>query len=68
MQVAMLTLLVAGLADAECFGAEPTLARLSFWVSPERMTEFEVAYEQNVAPLLARHGLVESSRKARTAR
>ena len=38
----------------------PTLARLSFWVSPEQMAEFEGAYEQHVVPLLKQHGLVVS--------
>ena len=47
--------------DAE----EPTLARLSFWVPPERMEEFETAYEKEVAPFLKAHGHVESSRRSR---
>ena len=29
---------------AEVCAAEPTLARLSFWVDEGRMTEFETAY------------------------
>ena len=45
---------------------EPPLARLSFWVSPERMDEFEAAYGEQVVPSLKRHGLVESSRRGRT--
>jgi hypothetical protein len=44
---------------------EPTLARLSFWVPPERMAEFERAYEQKIVSILKRHGLVKSSRKGR---
>ena len=32
--------------------AEPTLARLSFWVPLGRMAEFEVAYEEQVVPIL----------------
>ena len=40
---------------------DPTLARLSFWVLPERMAEFEVVYENQVVPLLKQHGLVVSS-------
>ena len=42
-----------------------TLARLSFWVPPGRMAEFEAAYEAKVAPILKRHGLVESSERGR---
>jgi hypothetical protein len=48
------------------FAAEPTLARLCFWVPPERKAEFESAYQTEIAPLLARHGLSESSRVGRT--
>jgi hypothetical protein len=43
----------------------PTLARLSFWVPPQRMTEFEAAYEARVVPILKRHGLVPSSERGR---
>ena len=32
--------------------AEPTLARLSFWVPPERMSEFEAVYKQQALPYL----------------
>jgi len=46
--------------------AEPTLARLSFWVPEERMAEFEVAYLKKVVPVLKGHGLVESSEPGRT--
>ena len=35
--------------------AEPTLARLSFWVPEERMAEFEVAYLKKVVPVLKGH-------------
>jgi len=45
----------------------PTLARLSFWVSPQRMSEFEAAYRAKVAPILKRHGLTESSERGRAA-
>ena len=48
-----------------CPAAEPTLARLSFRVPPERMAEFESVYRAKVAPLLKRHGLSESSRRGR---
>ena len=39
----------------------PTLARLEFWVPPERMAEFEQAYEEKVMPILTRHGWVAST-------
>jgi len=39
---------------------EPTLARLSFWVSPERMEAFETAYEERIVPVLGKHGLAEA--------
>ena len=42
-----------------------TLARLSFWTSPDRIDEFEAVYEKRVAPLLQRHDLVEYSRRSR---
>ena len=45
---------------------EPTLARLSFWVPPERMEEFVGAYEERVAPLLKKHGFLTSSMHGRT--
>ena len=35
----------------------PALARLCFWVTPERMAAFETAYEQQVLPVLKRLGL-----------
>ena len=43
----------------------PTLARLSFWVPPARMAEFEAAYEAKVLPILKRHGLTPSSERGR---
>ena len=45
--------------------ASPTLARLSFWVPPTRMAEFETAYEAKVVPILKKHGLVESVERGR---
>ena len=33
----------------------PTLARLSFRVPPERISEFEVLYEEKAAPILKRN-------------
>jgi len=50
------------LASAECRALEPTLARLSFWVPPERMADFESAYQEKIVPILNRHGLVLSSK------
>ena len=44
---------------------EPTLARLSFWVPPERMAEFEVIYEEQVTSKLVQFGLVESAEHGR---
>jgi len=43
----------------------PTLARLSFWIPPERMSEFEAAYEARVVPILERHALTPSSERGR---
>ena len=39
----------------------PTLARLSFWVSPEQMDTFEAAYRKKIVPILRRYDLEESS-------
>ena len=44
---------------------EPTLARLSFWVPPERMEEFGAAYADQIAPLLGERGLTESPEQGR---
>ena len=41
------------------------LARLSFWVPPERAEEFTAAYTDEIVPLLKKHGLVESRRRGR---
>jgi len=57
----VLATLVLVLAS-ECWSAS-TLARLSFWAPPERMTEFEAAYQEKVAPILKKRGLVESSER-----
>ncbi len=60
-------LLVVNEASGEAGGANssPTLARLSFWVPPDRMSEFEAAYQEKVVPILKKHGLVESAVKGR---
>jgi hypothetical protein len=42
------------------YAAEPTLARLSFWVPPERMEEFAAVYQDSISPTLKRDGLAES--------
>ena len=44
----------------------PTLARLSFWVSPEQMDKFEAAYEKKLVPILNKHDLAESSERGRS--
>ena len=38
---------------------EQTLARLSFWVPPERMDEMEATYREKILPVFERNGLVE---------
>lgn len=45
--------------------AEPTLARLSFWVAPERMTEMEDIYQRILMPLLQKQGLKPTSQSGR---
>ena len=46
----------------------PTLARLSFRVPPERISEFEDLYEEKAAPILKRIGLSELSEKDRSSK
>ena len=46
-------------------GDEPTLARLCFWLPPEKMAEFQAVYSREVTPILERHGLEESSIQGR---
>ena len=43
----------------------PTLARLSFWVSPEKTDAFEATYDKKVVPVLRKYGLVEFSEPGR---
>ena len=43
----------------------PTLARLAFWIPPDRMAEFEVDYREKVVPIVKKHGLVESTVRGR---
>ncbi len=59
------TILVLLLTLGPSWSAEPTLARLSFWVPPERMDAFATAYREKLLPILKSHGLVESSQPAR---
>ena len=54
------------LTVSKCWCAEPTLARLSFWIPPEQMIEFEAAYEKQVVPILKRHDIVASTEHKRT--
>ena len=56
---------LVALAAWECSAAEPTLARLSFWLPPERMTEFGATYQKEVVPILGKHGLRESAEQGR---
>ena len=54
------------LLPVQTLAAELTaLARLSFWVAPERMADFEQVYEERIVPLLDAHGLVPSERTLR---
>ena len=53
LSLAVLSLLGISPVAAE----EPTLARLAFWVPPERMDEFGKIYNAKVFPLLLSHGL-----------
>ena len=59
--------LLCFLIPAPLVCAEPALARLSFWVPPERMAEFETLYEGEIAPILERHGLAPASGQGRAA-
>ena len=45
---------------------EPTLARLSFWVPPERLEEFATLFAKQVAPFLEQRGLKLSTRTAQS--
>ncbi len=44
---------------------QPTLARLSFWVSPEFTADFETAFDQQLLPILKDHGLKPSAARSR---
>jgi ligand-binding sensor domain-containing protein len=63
--IGIIALLLLGLfspVDAK----EPTLARLVFWIPPERLEEFGAAYAEQIAPVLKKHGLAVSSMLGRT--
>lgn len=45
--------------------AEPTLARLSFWVKSERMDDFTTVYQNELRPYLREFGIEESSIQGR---
>ena len=62
--LAVLGFMLVGLVRP-VYAEEPTLARLSFWAPPERMAEFEAAYEEQVVPILEKHGLVETFQRGR---
>ena len=57
--------IAALLSPAASSAAEPTLARLAFWVPPERMGEFEIDYREQVLTLLKQRGLKESKHRGR---
>ena len=59
------TILCLLLFSGPSWPAEPTLARLSFWLAPERMDEFATAYQEKLLPILKGHGLVESAQPSR---
>lgn len=61
MALVLWLLTLPGTASAQ----RPSLARLSFWVAPERMADFERTYESQIVPLLDAHGLVPSSETGR---
>ena len=52
-------------ADRTAAPRIPTIVRLSFWLSPDRMGEFETEYEKKLVPILKKHGLEESSERGR---
>ena len=61
---ALLTTLLV-LVALPAHATDPALARLSFWVPPERMSDFETAYNDKVAPYLKKRGLVPSAQPGR---
>ena len=57
--------IAATLAGGDARSAEPTLARLTFWVPPEKQAEFAVAFDQRMLSLLKQQGLIESNEQGR---
>ena len=53
------TMILSLLDLSPVIAEELTLVRLSFWVPPEQLEEFNAAYEEQVIPVLKEHGLVE---------
>jgi hypothetical protein len=64
---AAIVLLLFGLSTSAYADNEPTLVRLSFWMSPEQKAVFADIYETEVGPLLLRNGLMEETTTNRTA-
>ena len=58
-------LLLLLLTQTPLVAVEPTLARLSFWVPPERVEEFAAVYAEQVVPLLEKRGITESTASGR---
>ena len=54
------------LSTSLSFATDPTLARLSFWVSPERMAVFGATYKEKAVPILKQHSLLASAQRGRT--
>ena len=63
LALAISSMLPAGAAAA---AEQPNLARIAFWVPPDRTEEFAAAYDQQVVPLLERHGFNPSASLGRT--
>ncbi|MFC1525838.1 two-component regulator propeller domain-containing protein [Candidatus Latescibacterota bacterium] len=66
--LAALALMVTALPAAARNGVEiekPALARVSFWLHPDRFEAFEAAYDTDVVNLLLEHGLTPSDRVGR---
>ncbi|MDP6778423.1 MAG: hypothetical protein QGI83_16835 [Candidatus Latescibacteria bacterium] len=62
MLAAFISLLFGG---TKSHADDPALARLSFWLPPERVGAFEEAYEARLLPVLASHGLEPSPEEGR---
>ena len=65
MPVLVLLLSLMALLQPVC-AVEPTLARLTFVVAPERRADFERLYEQKLVPILLDQGFVSSAEAGRT--